>query len=102
MKPPALRSARRFMAVGCAIAMCGLAGPATADSDCADSRCAQFQEIPPPKIRRGAHNVRKQICGCEAPPRWGWSLRQKFHHDCSQPLVVSDELGGNVSVHENW
>ncbi len=95
-------SMRNITAAACVALICGLAGPAAADPDCADSRCAQIHQIPPPRIRHGAHNFRKQICGCEAPPGWGWFLRQKFYHDCSQPLVVSDELGGNVSVRENW
>ena len=100
MMRPVARSMRNIIAAACAAAICSLAGPAAADPDCADSRCAQIHQIPPPKVRR--HNNRKQICGCEAPPGWGWYLRHKFYHDCSQPLVVSDELGSNVSVHENW
>ncbi len=102
MMRPVARSMRHIMAAACAVAICGFAGPAAADQECADSRCAQIQQIPPPKVRHGAHNARKQICGCEAPSHWGWYLRQKFYHECAQPLVVSDELGRAISVHENW
>ena len=100
MMSRANRTARKLRVAACAIALCGIAGPAAADPDCADSRCAEFRLVPPPKARQ--HNHRKQARCCEAPPGWGWYRRQKFYHDCSQPLVVFDELGGNVSVHENW
>jgi hypothetical protein len=82
-----------------AAALFGASVPAMAFGDCADGRCAQIRRIPPPKPH---HSKRKQLCCCEAPPGWGWYRRQKFYHDCSQPLVVFDELDGAVSVHRNW
>ncbi len=100
MNRPVTHSARKFIAVGCALAICSFAGPAAADPDCADSRCAEFRLVPPPKVQRHSH--RRQVGCCEAPPGWGWYRRQKLCHDCSQPLVVLDELGGVVTVHDNW
>ena len=100
MMGEATRSTRKLRVAACAIAVCGLAGLAAADQDCAYSRCAEFRLVPPPKVQRHSH--RKQAGCCEAPPGWGWYRRQKLCHDCSQPLVVFDELGGVVSVHQNW
>ena len=89
-----------MLAAACAIALCGVAGAANADWDCAGSRCAELRLIPPPNVHRHRHP--KQASCCEAPPGWGWYRRQKFHHDNSPPLVVFDELGGVAAVHQNW
>ncbi|MFZ1106978.1 MAG: hypothetical protein WAN43_01340 [Rhodomicrobium sp.] len=89
-------------AAACAIALVAAAVPAMGLGDCTDSRCAQLRRIPPPKAPKGAHSQRKQLWRCEPPPGWGWYLRQKFYNDCSQPLVVFDELGDKVWVHQNW
>jgi hypothetical protein len=86
-----------------AVAAMGAAGPAMSFGDCADGRCAQVRRIPPPQVGKGAHSQKKQLCCCEPPPGWGWYRRQKFYHDCSEPLVVFDEFGGGtVWVHRNW
>ncbi len=82
-----------------AVAIAAAASPALSLGDCTDSRCAQARRVPPPKIH---HSQRKQICCCEPPPGWGWYRRQKFYNQCSQPLVVFDQLGDAVSVHPNW
>jgi hypothetical protein len=82
------------------LALCGFAGRAAGISECPGSRCAQIRLIPPPQVR--VHNYRKQFGGCEPPPGWGWYRREKFKHDVSQPLVVIDEFGGKISVHDNW
>jgi hypothetical protein len=100
MRPHACRATGA--AIASIVAICAFSGPAAPFPECADSRCAQMRRIPPPHIRKGAHDARKQVCGVEAPPGWGWYRRQKLRHDCSQPLVVFDELGDAVSVHENW
>ncbi len=96
------RPMRNTRAAACLVAMCGLIGQAAGFSECADSRCAQIRRIPPPQTHKGSHNARGQAYGCEAPPGWGWYRRQKLYHDCSQPLVVLDELGEAVSVNRNW
>ncbi len=87
-------------AAACTIAMCVFAGPVAAQFDCPGSRCVQLRLIPPPKAQH--HSLRKQRGCCQPPAGWGWYRRHKYHHDFSQPLVVFDELGGIVSVHQNW
>jgi hypothetical protein len=97
------RASRLFLgmsAAACALALAA-AAPAMSLGDCTDSRCAQLWRIPQPKVRKGAHSQLKQLRRCEPPAGWGWYRRQKFYSDCSQPLVVFDELGDKVWVHRN-
>jgi hypothetical protein len=94
------RMRRISRVAACVLALCCAAGPVAADWDCATSRCAEFRIIPPPKAHHYRHH--KQAACCEAPPGWGWYRRQKFNHDNEPPLVVFDELGGNVSINQNW
>ncbi len=98
------RMMRGAWAAACVVVVCSFAGPSAAFlGECVDGRCAQMRRLPPPKVHHGAHDPRKQQgCCCEPPPGWGWYLRHKLQYDCSQPLVVFDELGGAVTVHENW
>jgi len=102
MTRPAWRLSLGMSAAAFALALAGTTGPALSFGECADSRCVQIRRIPPPTVRKGAHSQRKQLCCCEPPPGWGWYRRQKFYSDCSQPLVVFDELGDKIWVHRNW
>lgn len=102
MKRRALRLSLGMSAAACAMALVAAIGPAKSLGDCTDSRCAQLRRIPPPKVHKGAHSQRRQLCCCEPPRGWGWYRRQKFYSDCSQPLVVFDELGDKIWIHQNW
>ncbi len=90
-----VREVRIVSLLGCFFTILAIATPALSHRGCGGSRCPLSYRL---SARPAAGPVvRFRGCCCpEAPAGWGYYLRQKYHYDCSAPLVIDDELGSAI------